>query len=137
MSADKRPRVKLSTDCNRKLKVANKIKNEYRKKVLGIRKRGLDLTEKRKKISQDWLKNAGYLDTENQEWINYINVPPKETPQNNIPADDGHFIQSEIDSTNLKKSDLATKLTAKKIVDRYRKQARKNHTLFDKCWRFW
>ena len=49
----------------------------------------------------------------------------KKTPQNNIPADAGHFIWSEIDSTDLKKSNLATKITAKMIIDKYRKQARK------------
>ena len=70
-------------------------------------------------------KNAGYLDTKNQELINYIYVPPKETFQNNIPADAGHFIRSEIDSTDLKKSNFVTKITTKKIVDKYRKQARK------------
>ena len=77
VSADKRPTVKLSTDYNRKLKVANKIKNKYRKKVLGNRKTDIDLIEKRKKTSQDWLETAGYLDTENQESINYIYVPLK------------------------------------------------------------
>ena len=35
VSADKRPRIKLSTDYNRKIKVANKIKNKYKKKVIG------------------------------------------------------------------------------------------------------
>ena len=125
VSAEKRPRVKLSTDYNRKLKATNKIKNKERKKVLGNKKTGIDLIEKRKETSQDLLKNAGYLDTENQESINYIYVPPKETFQNKIPADAGHFIWSEIDSTDLKKSNLATKIIAKKIVDECRKQARK------------
>ena len=56
---------------------------------------------------------------------NYIYVPPKKTNDINIPADTGHFIRSEIDSTDLKKSNLATKITVKKIVDKYRKAARK------------
>ena len=93
--------------------------------MLGNRKTGIDLIEKRKKTSQDLLKNAGYLDTENQESINYMYVPPKETFQNNIPADAGHFIRSEIDSTDLKKSNLVTKITTKKIADKCRPQARK------------
>ena len=29
------------------------------------------------KISKDWLKTAGYLDTKDQDKINYIIVPPK------------------------------------------------------------
>ena len=57
--------------------------------------------------------------------INYIYVPPKKPNDINIPADTSHFIRSEIDSTDLKKSNLATKITVKKIVDKYRKAARK------------
>ena len=55
----------------------------------------------------------------------YIYIPPKKTNDINIPADTGHFIRSEIDSTDLKKSNLAAKIKAKKIVDKYRKAARK------------
>ena len=43
-------------------------------------------------------------------------------PQNDIPFNAGHFIQAEIDSTDFKKSNLASKITAKKIADKYRKQ---------------
>ena len=38
VSVDKRPRIKLSTDYDIKFKVANKIKNKYRRKVLGNKK---------------------------------------------------------------------------------------------------
>ena len=38
VSADKRPRIKLSTDYDRKVKVANKIKSKYRRKVLRNKK---------------------------------------------------------------------------------------------------
>ena len=55
----------------------------------------------------------------------YIYIPPKKTNDINIPADTGHFIRSEIDSTDLKKSNLAANIKAKKIVDKYRKAARK------------
>ena len=103
VSADKRPRIKLSTDYDRKFKFANKIKNKYRRKVLGKKNPDKDLIENHTKSSQDWLKTGGYLDTEDQNSINYIYVPPKKTTQNNIPADAGHFIWSEIDSTDLKK----------------------------------
>ena len=78
-----------------------------------------------KKHHKILLKTAGYLDTEDRNSINYIFAPPKKTTRNNIPADAGHFIQSERNSRDLKKSNLATKTTAKKIVDKYRKQARK------------
>ena len=43
-----RPVLKLSTDCNRKVKVANKIKNKYRKKFIGQK-------NKSTKISAEWL----------------------------------------------------------------------------------
>ena len=52
-------------------------------------------------------------------------MPPKKTEENKIPADAGHFIRSEIEVTNLKKSDLATKITAKNIVNKDRKTERK------------
>ena len=78
-----------------------------------------------KKHHKIFLKTAGYLDTEDQNSINYIFAPPKKTTQNNIPANAGHFIQSERNSRDLKKTNLAKKKTAKRIVDKYRKQARK------------
>ena len=79
VSTDKRSTIFLFTDYNRKVKVANKIKNKYRKKILEKKKFDKNLTDKRKKTSQDWLKAAGYLDTDDQKSINYIYVPPKKT----------------------------------------------------------
>lgn len=93
--------------------------------MLGNKRTDIDLIEKHKKTSPNWLKTAGYIDPENQESINYIYVPPKKPPQNNIPADACCFIWSEIDWTDLKKSNLTTKKKAQKIVDKYKKQARK------------
>ena len=77
VSTDKRSTIFLFTDYNRKVKVANKIKNKYRKKILEKKKFDKNLTDKRKKTSQDWLKAAGYLDTDDQKSINYIYVPSK------------------------------------------------------------
>ena len=87
---------KLSTDYNKKVKAANKIKNKYLKKRIGNRK-------KSKKISSEWLKTAGYLDTKDQDKINYVFIAPKKETTNNIPADAAHFIRIEIDSTDFKK----------------------------------
>ena len=56
------PVFKLSTDYNRKVKVANKIKNKYQKKIIGQKNSN--------KISAEWLKTAGYLDTKDQDKIN-------------------------------------------------------------------
>ena len=53
-------------------------------------------------------------------------MPPKKTEENKIPADPGHFIRSDIEATNLKKSDLPTKITAKNVVNKYRKMERKD-----------
>ena len=71
------PIIKLSTDYNKKVKAANKIKNKYLRKKIGQR-------NKSNKISAEWLKTAGYLDTKDQDKINYMFVP-------------------EIDSTDFKK----------------------------------
>ena len=86
------PVLKLSRDY-RKVNWANKIKNKYRKKIIGQK-------NKSNKISAEWLKTAGYLDTKDQDKINYIFVPPKKEMTNQIPDDAGHSIRTEIDSTD-------------------------------------
>ena len=84
VSADRKPRIKFSTDFNQKLKAANKILKKIQKKIIGTR--GV------KSTSRHRLKNAGYLDTKDQDTINYIFVPPKDVRENDIPYDAGHFI---------------------------------------------
>ena len=79
--------------------------------------------DKSNKISADWLKTAGFLDTKDQDVVNYIFVPPKKAEENKISADAGHFIRSEIEATNLKKSNIASKITAKNIVNKCRKMS--------------
>ena len=88
--------INLSTDYNKKIKADNKMKNKYlRKKVVQ--------REKSNKISADWLK------AKEQDKINYIFVPPKKEDKNNIPGDARHFVRTEIDSTDFKKENLASK----------------------------
>ena len=106
------PVFKLSTDYNRKVKVANKIKNKYRKKIIGQK-------NKSNKISAEWLKTAGYLDTKDQDKINYIFVPPKKETTNKIPDDAGHFTRTEIDSTDFKKENLTSKIRKDKTKKPY------------------
>ena len=48
-------------------------------------------------------------------------MPPKKAEENKIPADPGHFIRSEIEATNFKKSNLASKIAAKNIVNKCKK----------------
>ena len=79
------PIIKLSTDFDKKVKAAKKIKNKYLKKKIGQK-------NTQNKISKDWLKTAGYHDTKDQDKINYIFVPPKKIDQNKISGDAGHFI---------------------------------------------
>ena len=97
------PIIKLSTEYNKKVKVANKIKNKYLRKKIGQR-------NKSNKISAEWLKTAGYLDTKDQDKINYMFVPPRKEETNKIPDDAGHFVTTEIDSTDFKKENLASKV---------------------------
>ena len=61
------------------------------------------------KYQKDWLKAAGYLDTKDQDRINHIFIPPKKIDQNKIDKDAGHFIRTEIDSTDFRKENLASK----------------------------
>ena len=88
------PIFKLSTGYNRKIRTASKIKSKYLKKKIGQR-------EKSNKISPEWLKTAGYLNTKDQDKINYMFVSPKKETAYNIPSDAGHFLRTEIDSTDL------------------------------------
>ena len=64
------PTYKLSTDYEKKVRAANKTKNKYLRKKVGQRKHV-------NKISAEWLKTARYLDTSDQDKINYIFVLPK------------------------------------------------------------
>ena len=115
------PVLKLSTDYNRKVKVANKIKNKYRKKIIGQK-------NKSNKISAEWLKTAGYLDTKDQDKINYIFVPPKKETTNKISDDAGHFIRTEIYSTDFKKENLTSKIRKDKTKKPYfYKEKNKKH----------
>ena len=86
----------------KKIRAANKIKNKYFKKKVGQRKHV-------NKISAEWLKTAGYLDTADQDKINFIFVSPKKKTLNKIPGDSGHFIRTEIDDTDFKNENLVTK----------------------------
>ena len=105
---------------------ANKIKNKYNKKILGKKKFEKEsVNDKRKKTSSDWLKTAKYLDTKDQDAINHIFVTPRKTEENKILSDAGHYIRSKIDATDFKKMNLPSKITAKNILNKYRKMARK------------
>ena len=66
------PIVKNLTDINRKLTFAKKIKDKYQRKKIWKRN-----NNKKNNVSAEWLKKAGYLDTKDQDKINYIFVPPK------------------------------------------------------------
>ena len=104
--------IKLSTDYNKKIKAANKTKDKYLRKKIGQR-------NKSNKISKEWLKTAGYLDTKDQDKINYIFVPPKQEETNEIPDDAGHFVRTEIESTDFKKENLALKIRKNKTRKPY------------------
>ena len=93
----------------KKVKFANKIKNKYLRKRIGKRKT-------QNKIPADWLKQAGFLDTKDQDKINYIFVPPKKEDSNRIPGDAGHFIRTEIENTDFKNENLVTKEIRNKSV---------------------
>ena len=95
--------IKLSTGYNQKIKAANKIKNKYLKKKIGQK-------NQKNTTSQKWLKAAGYLDTKDQDKINYMLIPPKNETTNKTPSDSAHLLRTEIDSTDFKKENLTTKI---------------------------
>ena len=78
------------------MQAANKIKKKYLRKKIGNR----SLCKNNSSV-QKWLKNADYLDTRDQDSLNYTLVQPSKNPQNSV--------QVEIDSTDFKKSNLVSK----------------------------
>ena len=88
------------------------MKNKYLRKKIGQR-------NKSNKISAEWLKTSGYLDTKDQDKINYMFVPPKKEEANEIPGDAEHFTRTEIDLTNFKKENLASKVRKTKTRKPY------------------
>ena len=58
-------------------------------------------------MSAKWVKTDGYLDTKAQDKINYIFVLPKKVEINDIPGDTGHFIRTEIDSSDFKNREFS------------------------------
>ena len=65
------------------------------------------------------MKTAGCLDTKDQDKISYIFVPPKKETTDKIPDDAGHFIRTEIDSTDFKKENLTSKIRKDKTKKPY------------------
>ena len=61
-----------------------------------------------------WLKTAGYLDTKDRDKINYMFVSPKKETAYDIPSDAGHFLRTEIGSTDFKKENLTSKVRINK-----------------------
>ena len=63
--------IYLPTNYGSASRAENKIKNKYKKKILGKKKFEKDsVNNKHKKSSTDWLKTAGYLNTKDQDAIN-------------------------------------------------------------------
>ena len=63
------------------------------------------------------LKAAAYLDTKDEgktKSILCFYLQKRREKKNNIPADAGHFLKTEIDSTDLKNQNLTTKIRRKK-----------------------
>ena len=71
------------------------------------------------------VKNCGVLGHNGSRCNELHFLPPKKAEENKIPSNAGHFIRSEIDATDLKKSNLASKITAKNIVNKCRKMGTK------------
>lgn len=101
----------ITTNANQVRLAADRIKKKYRKqKPTGI------LRQKNKKPA-DWLKRAGYLDTDDLQTINYNNDTNVADLQN--PSNKNKGIG---DAINVKKT---SKKAAKKIAKKYRNLARK------------
>ena len=98
-----KPKIKLSTDFNQKVREASKIKKKYLRKKIGKRSQ-----HKNNSSAQKWLKNAGYLDTKVQDSINYTFVQPSKNAQNSV--------QVEIDLTDFKKIKFSVEKREKNTI---------------------
>ena len=93
------------------------------KQKINILEKKIGTRKTQNKISVEWLKQAGFLDTKDQDNIIYIFVPPKKGDSNKIPGDAGHFIRTEIENTYFKNENFASKEIRKKSVTKpYLKQ---------------
>ena len=111
------PIYKISTEFDKRLKAGNKIKKKYSKTKNEIGQRNTP----QNKVSIEWLKTAGFLDTKDQDKINYIFIPPKKMDTNKIPADAEQIIRTEIENTDFKKENLTSKMKTKNVKKPYRK----------------
>ena len=75
-------KIKLSTDFNKKVRAANKSNKKYLRKKIGNRS-----LHKNNSSVQKWLKNADYLDTKDQDSINYTLVQPSKNAQNSVQVE--------------------------------------------------
>lgn len=124
------------------VKNANKIKDKYkkqlqRKKIGKIKtssntpdddekpNREVTRTDNPNKAPANWFKAAGYINTKDQDSVCYVYVPPRKADENKPSAETGHYIRSEIDNTDLQKTDLATKIAAKNIIKKIQKYSQK------------
>ena len=98
-----KPKIKLSTDFNQKVREASKIKKKYLRKKIGKRSQ-----HKNNSSAQKWLKNASYLDTKVQDSINYTFVQPSKNAQNSV--------QVEIDLTDFKKIKFSVEKREKNTI---------------------
>ena len=78
------------------MRAANKIKKKYLRKKIGKKTQ-----HKNDSSAQKWVKNASYLNTKDQDSINYMHVQPSKNAQNSV--------QVQIDLTDLKKTNLVLK----------------------------
>ena len=98
----------VTTRMKNVVREANKIKEQQKKKIGQL--------NKKHNFFSDWLKAAGYLDTEDQDAIQYIFNPPKNNVNNeNKPTEPA---ETAGDVTDLKKASgmTAAQLAAKKLV---------------------
>ena len=106
----------------KKVKLANKIKNKYLRKRIGKRKT-------QNKISADWLKQAGFLDTKDQDKINYIFVPSKNEDSNEIPGDVRHFIRTDFKNENVLSKEIRNKSVKKPYLKTKKDRGDNNETI--------
>ena len=112
----------VATQMNSAVIAANKVQEKYKKQ---LKKKSVGKLIKQNKASTAWLKAAGYLDTKDQDAIQYIFIVPKNNvSDNNIDNQPTEPVGDIIDLKETS-STTATQLAAKKPVRKYRILARR------------
>ena len=107
-----------------RLQVQKGLRTEFKKKYQRQRQTKGRLKKANKKAAE-WLKNAGYLETDDLEMVDYNNDICLDDIQNVNYNNDTQFDELDSDPEQIAPKNISTQKTAKRIMEKYRNLKRK------------